>query len=230
MGQIVSLVARKGGVGKTTLAANLAGEFASGGAEVRLLDADPQKSLSIWASMGSGFLSSRVTAVASNNEKDFEDAVTTLQAQSDILIIDTPPGFAEPALFAAKASELVLVPCGASPLDLAAARDAISLCRQIRKHRRTDEPAIGLVPSRYLQNSGLGRDLAGALAHLGERTLPGVTQRVALAEAAISGLTIREFAPNSAAHREIRELANAVRSYLGEKRNQTTQAQAVGIR
>lgn len=230
MGEIISLVARKGGVGKTTLAANLAAELASDGAEVRLIDADPQQSLSIWASMGSGFLCSRVTAVAPNDEAVFRNLVSRLEDQTDILIVDTPPGFTEPALFAAKASDLVLVPCGASPLDLAAGRDAVSLCRQIRQHRGNGEPAIGLVPSRYLQNSGLGRDLTAALEHLGERTLPGITQRVALAEAAISGLTIREFAPNSPAYREIKALAKAVRSYLSEKRNQTTQAQIVGIR
>src|ERR1700761_2318742 len=126
MGQIVSLIARKGGVGKTTLAANLAREMANG-AEVRLLDVDPQKSLTIWASMGSGFLSSRVTNAAFDNEKDFQEAVTGLQKSTDILIIDTPPGFAEPAIYAARVSDLVLLPCGASPLDLAAQNDAITL-------------------------------------------------------------------------------------------------------
>jgi chromosome partitioning protein len=226
MGQIVSLIARKGGVGKTTLAANLAGEMASGGAEVRLLDADPQKSLTIWASMGTGFLSSRVMNAVFDNEKEPLAAVAALQESTDILIVDTPPGFAEPAIFAARLSDLVLLPCGASPLDLAAQNDAITLCRQIRQ---TNGPGIGLVPSRFHQNSGLGRDLAGALAQLGERTMPPIPQRVALAEAAISGLTIGELAPNSVAHREFIQLAKAVWSYINEKRDKTTKAKTAGL-
>jgi chromosome partitioning protein len=230
MGQIVSLIARKGGVGKTTLAANLAGEMASDGAEVRLLDADPQKSLTIWASMGAGFLSSRVTTAAFGNEKEFRDAIARLQKSTDILIVDTPPGFAEPAIFAARLSDLVLLPCGASPLDLAAQNDAITLCRQIRQTNGTDDPRIGLIPSRFHQNSGLGRDLAGALAQLGERTMPAIPQRVALAEAAISGLTVGEFAPNSMAHREFIQLAKAVWSYINEKRDKTTKAKTAGLR
>jgi chromosome partitioning protein len=204
--------------------------MASEGAEVRLLDVDPQKSLTIWASMGVGFLSSRVTNGAFGNQQDFRNEVTRLQSLSDILIIDTPPGFAEPAILAARLSNLALLPCGASPLDLAAQNDAITLCRQIRQANATGDPRIGLIPSRFQQNSGLGRDLTGALAQLGERTLPAIPQRVALAETAISGLTIREFAPSSTAHREFVQLAKAVWSYINEKRDKTTKAKTAGLR
>jgi|SRR5579863_6857553 len=230
MGLIISVIARKGGVGKTTVAANLAFELASGKTEVRLLDTDPQGSLSIWASMGSGFLSTRVTSVAAGNRESLREAVRLAQLASDILIVDTPPGFTGSALLAARASDLVLLPCGASPLDLAAARDAVSLCREIQRRHPGGLPVIALVPSRYHRNSGLGRDLAGSLEQLGEATLPGIAHRVALAEAAISGLAAGEFAPNSAAHREFKELAKAVRRFTDEKRNETTQAQAAGLR
>ena len=219
MGIIISLAARKGGVGKTTLAAHLAGAMADSG-DVRVIDADPQKSLCVWASMGQGFLSSRVTAVEPSDENEFREAVNRLGQECDVLIIDTPPGFTEPAIFAARVSNLVLIPCGASPLDLAAARDAISVFRQIREQGRSGFPLLGLVPSRFTLTSGLGRDLASALAQLGERTLPGISQRVALAEAAISGLTIGEYAPGSVANREFKELAGAVRRFTNEKRGQ----------
>jgi len=204
--------------------------MASEGAEVRLLDVDPQKSLTIWASMGTGFLSARVTSAAFGSEKEFRDEVVRLQKSTDILLVDTPPGFAESAIFAARVSDLVLLPCGASPLDLAAQNDAITLCRQIRQANGTDDPRIGLIPSRFHQNSGLGRDLAGALAQLGERTMPAIPQRVALAEAAISGLTVGEFAPNSIAHREFIQLATAVWSYINEKRDKTAKAKIAGLR
>jgi len=215
--QIISLIARKGGVGKTTLAVNLASEMAAEGARVHVLDADPQRSASVWAASGAGFLAGRVTAVSATDEKAFQEAIARLALGNDILVIDTPPGFTEPALLAAAASDLVLLPSGASPLDLAAARDAIVLCRHLQKKNPTGRPAIALIPSRFIPNSGLARELAGSLQQLGERTFPGVAQRVAFAQSAIAGLTIREFAPNSAAQREMQLLTAAVRSYRNEE-------------
>ena len=50
---IVALLNHKGGVGKTTLALHLAGEWARKGCTVTLIDADPQGSALDWAVSGS---------------------------------------------------------------------------------------------------------------------------------------------------------------------------------
>ena len=48
---VLALVNRKGGVGKTTLAVNIAACLARQGQAVLLVDADPQGSATAWASV-----------------------------------------------------------------------------------------------------------------------------------------------------------------------------------
>jgi len=49
---------------------------------------------------------------------------------------------------------------------------------------------------------------------MGKKVLPPIGQRIVVAEAVASGLTVAEYAPNSAAHEEFRKLAKAVDKVL----------------
>jgi cellulose biosynthesis protein BcsQ len=62
---IIAVAGRKGGVGKSTIAGNLAAEFAAMKRRVRVLDADPQHSLLAWADQGDGMLVRAVEKVDS---------------------------------------------------------------------------------------------------------------------------------------------------------------------
>ena len=208
------MIARKGGVGKTTIAGNLASEFGAQGWEVQLLDADPQGSLLAWASLGSGFLRNRVHVLQETSIESFRKRVELAVPKPGILIIDTPPGFADNAVMSALVADIVLIPCGASPLDLIAAQDAVTICLEAAKQRRESKPLICITASRYQANTGLGKDLDTSLKRLSAHVLPGISQRVGLAESLIEGLTIREFAPGSKAHQEFRDLAAAVMEML----------------
>jgi chromosome partitioning protein len=210
---IIAVAGRKGGIGKSTIAGNLAVEFAAMKRSVRVLDADPQHSLVAWAEQGDGMLARVV--------EKLEDGAGTLRARArqaekdaDIVLIDTPPGAPDVAYQAAMAADLMLLPCGPSPLDLFALKEALSLALKARAERRAKKPRIRFVPSKVLMSTNLGRGLASSLKDMGKKVLPPIGQRIVVAEAVASGLTVAEFAPNSAAREEFRELARAVDKVL----------------
>jgi len=211
---IIAITGRKGGIGKSTLTANLAAELAALGQTVAVLDTDPQQSLVAWAGLGAGFLATCVTAVETTHPERFQAAVRAAAQTATRVLIDTPPGFADPALLAALLADLVLLPAGPSPLDMLAAREALALTREARTQRGGQKPVIRFVPSKIQAHTTLSRDLATSLAGFGEPVLPALGQRVAVAEAALHGLTIREYAPDSTAHAELRAVAQAVEEIL----------------
>jgi chromosome partitioning protein len=95
-----------------------------------------------------------------------------------------------------------------------AAREALALTREARTQRGGHKPVIRFVPSKVQAHTTLSRDLVTSLAGFGEPVLPAIGQRVAVAEAALHGLTVREYAPGSAAHAEFVALAHAVEEVL----------------
>ena len=209
---IIAVAGRKGGVGKSTIAGNLAAEFAAMGHSVIVLDADPQHSLAAWADQGQGMLSHCVEKL-----KDAETLRTRARSAEkdvDIVIIDTPPGMPEITYQAALVADLLLLPCGPSPLDLFSLKEALSLALKARAERRSKRPRIRFVPSKVLLNTNLGRSLSSSLEEMGKKVLPPIGQRIAVAEAVVTGLTVCEYAPNSVARMEFKDLAKAVQKIV----------------
>jgi len=210
---IIAVAGRKGGVGKSTIVGNLAAEFAALGHTVAVLDADPQHSLVAWARQGEGLLADCVERV-SDGAESLRARARRAEKDADIVLIDTPPGMPDVAYEAALAADLVLLPCGPSPLDLFALKQALSLALKARGERRSKKPRIRFVPSRVVMSTNLGRSLESSLKSMDKKVLPAIGQRVVVAEAVAQGLTVLEYAPNSPAREEFRELAKAVDKIL----------------
>lgn len=183
------------------------------GKVVALLDADPQHSLVAWAEQGDGVLAKCVQKV-DGRATMLAARARAAEKDADIVIIDTPPGIPEVAYQAALVADLVLLPCGPSPLDLFALKEALSQALQARAERRSKKPRIRLAPSKVNMSTRLGRGLTSSLESMGKKVLPPIGQRVVLAEAVEAGLTVGEYAPNSPAHEEFVELARAVEKIL----------------
>jgi len=207
---IIAVAGRKGGIGKSTIVGNLAAEFAAMGYSVIALDADPQHSLAAWAAQGEGMLAGCVEKVNAAGAETLRARAREAQKEADIVLIDTPPGTPSVAHQAALAADLMLLPCGPSPLDLFALKEALALALKARAERRSKRPRIRFVPSKVLANTNLAKSLHSSLKDMGKKVLPAIGQRVALAEAVAGGLTIREYAPGSPAHEEFQKLAKAV--------------------
>jgi chromosome partitioning protein len=206
---IIAVAGRKGGIGKSTIAGNLAGEFAAMKKTVLVLDADPQHSLAAWGAQGAGVLSRIVEPVEKGSPEELKARVRKVTGV-DLLVIDTPPGMPETAYAAALVADLMLLPCGPSPLDLFALKEALALALKARAQRRSKKPRIRLVPSKFTVSTNLGRGLSEELEKMGKKVLPGISQRVVLAEAVDAGMTISEYAPASTSHAEFQGLAKAV--------------------
>jgi len=209
---IIAVAGRKGGVGKSTIVGNLAAEFAAMGRSVVVLDADPQHSLVAWAEQGDGMLSRCVEKVTVPGA--LRARARKAEEDTDVVLIDTPPGMPEVAYQAALAADLMLLPCGPSPLDLFALKEALSLALKARAERRSKKPRIRFVPSKVLMSTNLSRGLASSLSGMGKKVLPAIGQRVVVAEAVSQGLTVAECAPDSPARAEFSALAKAVDKLL----------------
>src|SRR5580700_8355378 len=185
---VIVIAGRKGGIGKSTITGNLAA----------------------WAKQGDGMLSQCVEKLDRGSPSDLHAKVRAAQKSADIVLVDTPPGIQDVAYQAMLVADLVLLPCGPSPLDLFPLKEVLGLALKARAERRSKKPRIRFVPSKVVKNTNLGRELSSSLEEMGKKVLPGIGQRIVVAEAVTSGLTVREYAPGSAAHEEFEKLAKAV--------------------
>jgi chromosome partitioning protein len=212
---IIAVAGRKGGVGKSTIVGNLAGELSAMGRNVAVLDADPQHSLAAWAAQGEGMLSRCVEKVKGGDTETLRAKARAAEKTADVVLIDTPPGMPDITYQAALVADLFLLPCGPSPLDLFSLKEALSLALKARAERRSKRPRIRFVPSKVLLNTNLGRNLSSSLEEMGKKVLPPIGQRIVVAEAVESGLTVCEYAPNSVSRAEFKDLAKAVNKIVG---------------
>jgi septum formation inhibitor-activating ATPase MinD len=79
---VIAVTGRKGGIGKSTITANLAAEMLALGHTVAVLDTDPQRSLIGWANLDDGILWDVVRAVDTTQPRQFRSAVQAAAAKA----------------------------------------------------------------------------------------------------------------------------------------------------
>ncbi len=136
---VVVVANPKGGVGKSTVATNIAGYFASQGHAVMLGDADRQQSSRLWLGL-------RPPAARPIASWDVSEGIAKPPKGTTHVVLDTPAGlhgklFREVLSLADK----VVVPLQPSVFDIFATR---SFLDELAEHRKASRMQVGIVGSR----------------------------------------------------------------------------------
>lgn len=129
MGKVITVAQQKGGSGKTTLAINLAVEFARQGMKIALLDTDPQGSLGRWFMTRREALGDPGLDLSTASAWGVSYECEKLRKTNDLVIVDTPPKVDADLRPALREADLVLIPVATSQVDLWATDGVLILWR-----------------------------------------------------------------------------------------------------
>jgi chromosome partitioning protein len=202
----IAIISQKGGTGKTTLALHLS---VAAGQNAAVLDLDPQASASAWRDLRR--LENPVV-VSVQPARLVQALDTAREAGASLVVLDTPPHSEAGSLAAARAADLILIPCRPAFLDLRAISASADIVQLVHK---PDQTAIVLnaCPPR----GSLPEEAEAALGAYGLKMAPvRIGNRTAFVRALIEGLTAQEWEPEGKAASEIEQLYAWSRIQVGE--------------
>lgn len=196
--KVVSLIAQKGGVGKTTLSTCLAVQAVQDGKRVLVVDLDPQATASFWSDI---------------RKKPDDPAVMSIQpvrlpavlkaasdAGTDIVIIDGAAVSKEVAYSAAEVADLVFIPFKAAVFDINSVAQTVQTVKQVGSKFAL---VLTFVPPQGKETE----EAKGIAEQLGSNFCPVlIGNRKAYFRAQSTGLAVQEFEPEGKAADEIKAL------------------------
>ena len=201
----VTIIAQKGGAGKTTIAINLSVAAEACGWRTALVDLDPQSSAAGWG----GQRKDQFPAVAAVPAARLDDALGAARGNGfRLAVIDTAPHSEASALAATRAADLALVPLRPAVLDLRAVGATADICALAG--------ASGAVVLNHVPARGpLAAQAAEAVSEGGLELAPcRLGARVAFQHSLTRGLGVLEHEPRGKAAAEVAALFGWVRERL----------------
>lgn len=208
----IVLATQKGGSGKSTLAVSLALAARKAGHNVRLIDADPQGTLSSWRRRR---VDAEPIVEAVHAVQDIEPRLRALRDSGVTLtIIDAAGGVSSTRTAAIRHADLCLIPARPTTADIEATASTLSL---VRAWNKPFAFVLNQVPSRGRRIDDAAETLADEAAiDLGDvLARPFIVMRNDHQDALSAGLAVSEYAPASKSTEEIRRLWNWIEARLG---------------
>lgn len=205
---VIAVANPKGGVGKSTLATNLAGCLARRGHAVMLGDVDRQQSSRGWLALRPAGL----PAIAAW-QVQHGDVLKPPKGTTHV-VLDTPAGLHGKRLDAVmRVADLVLVPLQPSIFDIRATHEFV---RALQAHKRAAGVRIGIVGMRVRDHTIAAAQLRSFLEQLGVGVLGALRDTQNYVHLAARGLTLWDVAPG----RVERDLAQwqPILEWIGEPR------------
>jgi chromosome partitioning protein len=158
---IIAVVNPKGGVGKTTLATNLAGFFATRGLSTMLGDADVQQSARQWLKL-------RAPALAPIQTWDVEGSMAKPPKGVTHVVIDTPAAISGRTLTdVVKASDKIIVPLAPSMFDVLATQKFLEELKSHFKSPKEMAKKVAIVGMRVDVRTKAAEQLGRFIAQIG---------------------------------------------------------------
>ncbi|MEL7167745.1 MAG: ParA family protein [Bacteroidota bacterium] len=185
--QTIALISQKGGAGKTTLTVHLAAASAAAGHATGIIDLDPQASSANWGDRREAVQPVVVSAHATRLPQEMQNA---RDGGVERLFLDTAPHSDSVALSAARAADLVIVPCKPNILDIEAIGNTIGLMKAAGT-------PLFVVLNGVAPAGGEADEAEAAIKEaFGVPVCPArLTTRVAFARSLVAGQTAGEFVP-----------------------------------
>ena len=128
---IIALVNSKGGVGKSTIAGNLAAWLNEQGHGVILADCDPQRSSSEWIRESKP----DIDVIGFDNSDQVFEELPALRSQADFIVADGPGSQTETSRALLMWADLAIIPCKASMFEARALAKNTAFVRQAQQIR-----------------------------------------------------------------------------------------------
>lgn len=199
--KIIAILNQKGGVGKTTLATNIATKLHLNKSRVLLIDSDPQGSARDWHAAGNSEL-----AVVGMDRPTLDKDIKKIANDFDWVIIDGAPQLTDMAVSAIKCADLIIIPVQPSPYDIWASEALVDLIKH-RQQLTDGNPKSYFCISRRIVVTSLSNEIIEALHGYSLPVMKSYTsQRIIYAKSAADGQTVFDTTNNDA----IQEITNIV--------------------
>jgi chromosome partitioning protein len=191
----IAVISQKGGAGKTTLALHIGIAAELAGYSTVLIDMDPQGTAEAWSEWRKEAPPTVIPAKTATLGRTLERAAGH---GAEFAIIDTPPLAEAEARAAAKAADLVLVPCRPNAFDLHSIRTTTDLTRFAAK------PAFAVFNAGPAAAARLYAETTELVIEIGMKVAPvRLSERATFRHSTGSGQAAQETEPQGKAAGEV---------------------------